>query len=219
MSVSLCCSSDFRTAQRPVKPSATASVGVEKFGRWPRQFAKKGVKKMTVIRKAALVVAVVVFAAVTATPANNAEQVVFSDTGALMNLVGNGKATTTPFGFWIWCSGSAAPGSNGGYQNANACQGSMYFYNLETKATGVIGQVTEGTPGIYTMHIVQGTAAQLFSGTLNPAYTCTLTNTTPNPKGPGNTVQVSCIFMDPTLGGGLGTATDTGAVVNVTGPH
>lgn len=75
-----CCSSDFRTAQRPVKPSATASVGVEKFGRWPRQFAKKGVKKMTVIRKAALVVAVVVFAAVTATPANNAEQVVFSDT-------------------------------------------------------------------------------------------------------------------------------------------
>jgi hypothetical protein len=46
----------------------------------------------------------------------------------------------------------------------------MYFYNLETKATGVIGQVTEGTAGIYTMHIVQGTAAQLFSGTLNPAY-------------------------------------------------
>jgi hypothetical protein len=46
---------------------------------------------MPVIGKAALVVAAVVFAAVNATPANNAEQVVFSDTGALMNLVGMGR--------------------------------------------------------------------------------------------------------------------------------
>jgi hypothetical protein len=174
---------------------------------------------MSVIKKVGLCAVALLFVTMSAVPANNAEQVVFSDTGALMNLVGNGKATTTPFGFWIWCSGSAAPGSNGGYQNANACQGSMYFYALETKATGVIGQVTEGAPGIYTMHIVQGTAAQLFSGTLHPAYTCTLTNTTPNPKGPGNTVQVGCIFIDPALGGGIGSALDTGVVANVTGPN
>jgi hypothetical protein len=172
---------------------------------------------MSVVKKVALVVTAVVCGAVTASPANNSEQVVFSDTGAVMTLVGNSKAATTPFGFWIWCSGSAAPGSNGGYQNANACQGSMYFYGLEGKSTGVIGQVTEGATGIYTMHVVQGSAAQLFSGTLNPAYTCTLTNTAPAVNGPGNTVQVGCIFLDPALGGGMGSDKDTGVVVNVTG--
>ncbi len=172
---------------------------------------------MLTIKRAALLVAAVVCAAITATPANNAEQVVFSDTGAVMNLVGNTKATTTPFGFWIWCSGSATPGSNGGYQNANACQGSMYFYALETPATHVIGHVTESAPGIYTMHVVEGTAAQLFSNTLHPSYTCTLTNTSPVVNGPGNTVQVGCIFLDPALGGGMGSDTDTGVVVKTTG--
>jgi len=134
-----------------------------------------------------------------------------------MTLTGNGKATSTPFGFWVWCAASPAPGSNGGYQNANACQGSMYFYELDTHANGVIGQVSEGPDGIYTMHVVQGTAAQLFSGSLNPTFTCSLTNTTPDPKGPGNGVNVSCVFMGP-LGGGLGSATVTDALVNVTGP-
>src|SRR5256884_7395043 len=45
------------------------------------------------------------------------------------------------------------------------------------------------------MHVVEGTAAQLFSGTLNPSFTCTLNNTTPNPTGPANTVKVGCIFI------------------------
>jgi|SRR5215467_1181661 len=172
---------------------------------------------MSVIKKVVLVVAVVVFAAMTATPANNAEQVVFSDTGATMTLTGNQSGrTATPFGFWIWCAGQAASGSNGGYQNGNACQGSMYFYALQTKASGVVGFVTENPSGIYTMHVVEGTAAQFFSGTLNPSFTCTLSNTTPNPTGPANTVQVGCIFIG--LGGGMGSDTDTGAVVNVTGP-
>ena len=172
---------------------------------------------MSVVKKVALVVTAVVCGAVTASPANNSEQVVFSDTGAVMTLVGNSKAATTPFGFWIWCSGSAAPGSNGGYQNANACQGSMYFYALEGKSTHVIGQVTEGATGIYTMHVVEGTAAQLFSGTLNPAYACTLTNTAAAVNGPGNTVQVGCIFINPALGGGMGSDKDTGVVVALTG--
>lgn len=179
------------------------------------RFSRKGVKTMSVLKKVSLCVAALLFAAISAVPANNAEQVVFSKTGGLMTLTGNGKATSTPFGFWVWCAAAPAPGSNGGYQNANACQGSMYFYALETKATGVIGQVGEGPDGIYTMHVVQGTAAQLFSNTLHPGYTCSLNNTTPDG---GDSVQVSCIFLDPALGGGMGSATVTGAIVNVTGP-
>lgn len=169
---------------------------------------------MSVIKKTILLVPAMLVVAMTATPANNAEQVVFSKTGGLMTLVGNSKPST-PFGFWIWCAGQAAPGSSGGYQNANACQGSMYFYALSTPAMHVIGQVTEGPSGIYTMHVVEGTAAQLFSNTLHPAFTCSLNNTTPDG---GDSVQVSCIFLDPALGGGMGSALATGAIVNITGP-
>jgi len=174
---------------------------------------------MTIIKKVGLCAVALLFVVMSAVPANNAEQVVFSDTGATLTLNGNTNASATPFGFWIWCAGAAAPGSSGGYQNANACQGQMYFYALQTKATHVVGFVTENPPnsGIYTMHVVEGTAAQLFSGTLNPAYTCTLANTTANPNGPGNTVQVGCVFIG--LGGGTGSDTDTGAVVNVTGSN
>lgn len=166
------------------------------------------------LKKVCLCVALLLFVAISAVPANNAEQIVFSKTGGLMTLVGNSKPST-PFGFWIWCAGQAASGSNGGYQNANACQGSMYFYALSTPARHVIGQVTEGPSGIYTMHVVEGTAAELFSNTLHPAFTCSLNNTTPDG---GDSVQVSCIFLDPALGGGMGSATVTGAIVNVTGP-
>jgi len=173
---------------------------------------------MSAIKKAFLLMAAVAFGAMTAFPANNSEQIVFSDTGALMTLSGNQNASATPFGFWIWCAGAAAPGSSGGYQNANACQGSMYFYGLQTKATHVVGFATENPSGIYTMHVVEGTAAELFSGTLNPEYTCTLSNTTSNPtNGPHNTVQVNCMFIR--RGGGIGSDTDNGAVVNVTGPN
>ena len=55
----------------------------------------------------------------------------------------------------------------------------MYFYALSTPAKHVVGQATEGASGIYTMHAVEGTAAQLFSNTLNPSFTCSLTNATP----------------------------------------
>jgi hypothetical protein len=173
---------------------------------------------MLFIKRVTLIVAGLLFLAVNATAANNAEQVIFSTPGFAMNLVGNTKAESTPFGFWIWCAAGAAAPSKGGYQLANVCQGSMYFYALDTHASHVIGQVTEGPDGIYTMHVVQGTPAQLFSGTLHPAFTCTLNNTVPDPMGPGNSVQVGCIFLDPSLGGGTGTATVTNAVVNVTGP-
>jgi len=170
---------------------------------------------MLIIKKVGLCAALLLLATISAIPANNSEQVVFSKTGGLMKLSGNSIAAATPFGFWIWCAGQAAPGSSGGYQNANACQGSMYFYALSTPATHVVGQATEGSAGIYTMHVVEGTPAQLFSNTLHPAYTCTLTNTTP---GGGDSVQVSCIFLDPALGGGMGSALVTGAIVNITGP-
>ena len=42
-------------------------------------------------------------------------------------------------------------------------------------------------------------------------------NTVPNPTGPANPVKVGCMFIR--LGGGAGNATDTGAVVNITGPN
>ena len=174
---------------------------------------------MSIIQKAVLVVAVVVFAAMNATSANNAEQIIFSDTGATMAISGNANPdlTSTPFGFWIWCAGAAAPGSNGGYQNGNACQGNMYFYALQGKATHVVGFATEPSQGIFTMHVMEGTAAQFFSHTLNPEYSCLLTNAVAGAKGPGNTVQVNCMFMA-ALGGGTGSDTDTGAVVNINGP-
>lgn len=172
------------------------------------------------MKRVVLTCIVVMFAAFSATPANNATQITFSDTGALMTLNENQKARSTPYGFWVWCNGAAAPNSNGGYQAANACQGSMYFYALQTKATHVVGFATEipvGS-GIFTMHVAEGTPAQLFSGTLNPSYMCTLANATPNESGPGSTVQVGCMFTG-ALGGGTGSETDTGAVVNITGPN
>lgn len=167
---------------------------------------------MSVIKKVGLCAALLLLVTISAIPQNNSEQVVFSKTGGAMTLTGNSIAKTTPFGFWIWCGG-AAPGSNGGYQAD--CQGSMYFYALTKPATHVIGTVAEGPAGIYTMNVVEGTAAELFSNTLHPAYTCSLTNTTP---GGGDSVKVSCIFLDPALGGGTGKAAVTGAIVNITGP-
>jgi hypothetical protein len=172
------------------------------------------------LKKIAAVAFTLVFISATALPANNAEEVIFSTPGFFMNLSGNTRSPGgTPFGFWIWCAGSAAPGSNGGYQNANACQGNMYFYALDQHANGVIGEMSEVPEGsgLYHMHVVQGTAAQLFSGTLNPSFTCDLSNDTPDPKGPSNGVTVSCTFTKP-LGGGTGHADVTNAVANVTGP-
>jgi hypothetical protein len=163
---------------------------------------------MSAIKKIGLLAAVLLFVAMSAVPANNAEQVVFSKTGGLMTLDGNSKPST-PFGFWIWCGG-AAPGSNGGYQND--CQGSMYFYALAKPAMHVFGQATESAPGIFTMHVIEGT----LGSTAPSTFTCALTNTTP---GGGDSVQASCIFLDPALGGGVGSATVTGAIVNITGPN
>lgn len=172
---------------------------------------------MSVIKKTVLVVAALLVVALTATPANNATEIVFSDTGALMTLSNNQNASSTPFGFWIWCAGAAAPGSSGGYQNGNACQGQMYFYGLQTRASHVVGFATKNS-GIYTMHVFEGTAAQFFDNTLDSSFTCTLSNTTENlTNGPNNTVQVNCKFIR--LGGGTGSDTDNGAVVNITGPN
>jgi hypothetical protein len=168
---------------------------------------------MSSVRKIVIVSASLVLFATSATPANNSEQVVFSGQGFVMTLAGNTNATSTPFGFWIWCAAEAAPQGRGGYQLANACQGSMYFYGLSTAAQGVIGQVTEGPDGIYTMHVLEGTFAELKSGSLTPNFLCTLQNTNPD-AGP---VQVSCSFPDPSMGGGVGAAL-VNPVVRVTGP-
>lgn len=172
---------------------------------------------MRIIAKASLCATLLLLAVGGAIAQNNSRQVVFSDTGGTMTLSGNSKATTTPFGFWIWCSAQAPSGSNGTY--TGACNGSMYFYALQTRATSIVGFVTESPtdPGIYTMNVFEGTFADFLHGKLNPSYTCTLTNTTPNANGPGNTVQVSCAFAD-SLGDGTGASADTGSLVNITGP-
>ena len=154
--------------------------------------------------------------------AQNAEEVTFSG-GALMTLTNNTKATSTPFGFWLWCSAEAPAGSKGGYAAHFACAGSMYFYELN-HTTPIVGFVTEGPSGIYTMNVLQGTLPQLLNGTINPAYMCTLTNTVPDAQGPVNSpVVVGCKILDPAMGGdpknpSIGTATVANAGVNVTGP-
>jgi hypothetical protein len=174
---------------------------------------------MSRFAKRASVVGVCLLAiAAPARSANNAEQVVFSTPGFVMDLVGNSKASETPFGFWIWCAAEASPTSKGGYQNDHACQGSMYFYALDRHPESIIGQVHETDDGIYVMDVIDGTFAQLRTGTLHPTFSCELTNVTPDPIGTGNGVQVSCVFLDPALGGGSGGALVTNAVVNVTGP-
>jgi hypothetical protein len=108
----------------------------------------------------------------------------------------------------------------------------MYFYALDKHASSIVGFVTEGPDGIYTMHVVEGTFAELKSGTLSPNFSCILTNATPATNGPhGTTVHVECgtpatvvpgviplIPFSAALGGGSGVADVTNAVVNVTGP-
>jgi hypothetical protein len=169
----------------------------------------------TMIRRAGLVAATLVLTVASAKTASNAEQIVFSTPGFLMPLAGNSIAGQTPFGFWIWCAGEPAESGGGEYQNANACQGSMYFYGLEKRAEGVIGFVQETDEGIYQMTVFQGTFAQLKTGTLNPKFICTLENVDEAAHGPTNAVAVACQF--PGLGGGTGSALVTNAVVNVTG--
>jgi hypothetical protein len=164
---------------------------------------------MSSILKGLMQVAVVlILTVVAAFPANNAEQVIFTTPGSVMDLSNGGS---TPFGFWIWCAAEASPRSNGGYQNANACQGNMYFYLLDHNAKPIIGQVGEGADGVYTMNVVEGTFAQFQHGTLDPDFVCSLTNPSPTPT---HTVTVGCVF--PALGL-TGTATVTNTTVNVTG--
>ena len=174
----------------------------------------------SIARKTTLVAAALMLVTLTATAANNAEQVVFSTPGFVMDLTGNSNGPSTPFGFWIWCIAGAAPNGGGPYQSNNACQGSMYFYALDQHATPVIGFSTEPDEGIYTMLVLEGTLPELLDGSIfgNADYACTLTNTLPGGRGRhGNSVQVDCAFS-PALGGGIGSALVDNVVVNVTGP-
>jgi hypothetical protein len=172
-------------------------------------------------KRVVIVGAAILAISISARAANKgAEQVVFSTPGFQMQLSGNQHATSTPFGFWIWCAAEAAATSRGGYQNANACQGNMYFYALDTHATPVLGEVDEIDDGIYSAHVVQTTFAKFKANGFVPPpdspYFCTLTNLDPDPIGPNNRVRVDCTFSS-ALGGGTGTAIVTNAVVNVTG--
>src|SRR5258708_24539512 len=86
---------------------------------------------VSTVKNSAAIASALLCADTTATPANNAEELVFSHTGGLMTLTDNGVAKGTPFGFWIWCAFHGSPSSTPvTYQGADVCQGSMYFYSL-----------------------------------------------------------------------------------------
>ena len=118
----------------------------------------------------------------------NSEQVVFSTSGASSPSLGQ-------FAFWIWCEAD----SNNPYQGE--CNGSMLFNSLGTGKHVMDGSITEGPEHIYTINVLSSDAS----------INCTLTNTAPAVAGPNNTIMVSCTSPS-------GSATVTGAVVNVTGP-
>jgi len=175
---------------------------------WDHSWRRRGL--LSVVKKVTIVAASLLFVVMTASPANNAEQLVFSTPGSFMTLTGNTDnlhgTGGTPFGFWIWCAAQASPASTPPtYQAAFVCQGSMYFYFLgvpEHVASDF--NVTENAHGLYTIKVFA------------KDFTCTLNNTTTN-QGPNDTVLVSCSFSAG-FGSGTGSAVVTNATVNTTGP-
>ena len=165
---------------------------------------------MSSLKMVMLIVATLLLTAMTATPANNAEELVFSTPGFFMPLSGNTDnlhgTDGTPFGFWIWCAASPSSASTPvTYQTAQVCQGSMYFYFLGTpEHVASDFSVTENSHGLYTITVHA------------KDFTCTLSNTTTN-QGPKDQVDVSCSFSK-AFGGGTGSTTVTNATVNTTGP-
>jgi hypothetical protein len=124
--------------------------------------------------------------------AQNSEQVVFSGVAGSGSTFPNGS----PAGFWIWCEAD----SRNPYQGE--CNGSMYFYALGI-TKHVEGELVETSEGVYQMTV---------SSTLDTSIVgCVLTNDVPVVNGPHNTVHVSCATPS-------GSASTSGAVVNVTGP-
>ena len=174
---------------------------------------------LSAFKKVTIVAASLLFLAMTATPANNAEQLVFSTSGSFMTLTNNSIASSTPFGFWIWCAFQPSPSSTPvTYQSAQVCQGSMYFYFLGTPEHVVSAFLTKENPeGVYHLTVFGFKSPEQSS----PDFACSLTNRAPIQSGPTNTVDVNCTFFNPELGGGTGSTNPTGvtnAVVKDTGP-
>jgi hypothetical protein len=113
-----------------------------------------------------LMMVVVGASAVSATAANNSEQVVFSGTGA---------TNIGPFGNWIWCEADSTNPYHGN------CSGSMYFY-AQHITKHVVGEITESSPGLYTMNVWSS----------DHSVMCQLNNPNEAVRGPHNTVDVSC---------------------------
>jgi hypothetical protein len=171
---------------------------------------------LSAVGKVTIVAASLLFLAMTATPANNAEELVFSTSGSFMTLTDNSRGiASTPFGFWIWCAFHASPSSTPvTYQGAQVCQGSMYFYALGIPEHVVSAFLTKESPeGVYHLTVFGFKSPEQSL----PDFSCFLRNETLQ-SGPTNTVHVDCTFFNPELGGGTGSADVTNAVVKDTGP-
>ncbi len=180
---------------------------------WDNSCRRRGM--LSLVKKVTIVAASLLFLVMTAMPANNAEQLVFSTSGSFMTLSDNSIASSTPFGFWIWCAFHASSSSTPvTYQSAQVCQGSMYFYALGVPEHVVSAFLTKENPeGVYHLEVFGFKSPEQSA----PDFACFLTNQTLK-SGPTNTVDVGCTFFNPELGGGTGSAVVTNAVVKDTGP-
>jgi hypothetical protein len=100
--------------------------------------------------------------------AAGSEQAVFSIKPSFVPGLG-------PLGFWIWCEAE----SDNPY--VGECAGTIYFYGT-TAVEQVADQATisEGPAGIYTIAITTSD------------IDCSLTNETPDPRGSGQRIDISC---------------------------
>jgi hypothetical protein len=124
-----------------------------------------------------------------AASAEASEQVIFS---------GVGTSSAGPVGFWIWCQDEG----NGPY--AGECHGAMYVY-AQHLTTGVNGDISELSEGLYEMQVVSNQGPGVLQATLR--------NPDEAEKGPHNTVTFTVTTAQGTLMG-----SSDNAVVVVTGP-
>jgi hypothetical protein len=72
----------------------------------------RGGNVTSALKRVVVIGGVILSIAISARATNSAEQVIFSTPGFAMQLSGNQFATSTGFGFWVWCAAEAAANSH-----------------------------------------------------------------------------------------------------------